>query len=123
MPQEDSTEFPALKKQLGHRMYATIRRYESIDQSRADELTTKVDQSLVPRLSKLPGFAGYHLVEAGDGVMSSISFFETSAQADESTRVASDWVRDEKLEKALPNKPTITGGEVVVQKVRELVKA
>ena len=104
-------------------MYATIRRYESIDQSRADELTTKVDQTLVPRLSKLPGFAGYHLFEAGDGVMSSISFFDTSAQADESTRVASDWVRDEKLEKTLPNKPTITGGEVVVQKVRELVKA
>ena len=122
-PQEDSTEFPALKKQLGHRMYATIRRYESIDQSRAAELTTKVDQSLVPRLSKLSGFAGYHLVEAGDGVMSSISFFETSAQADESTRVVTDWVRDEKLETALPNKPTITGGEVVVQKVRELVKA
>jgi hypothetical protein len=55
--------------------------------------------------------------------MSSISFFDTSEQADESTRIASDWVRDEKLEKALPNKPRITSGEVVVQKVRELVKA
>lgn len=104
-------------------MFATIRRYESIDQSRAGDLTTKVDQSLVPRLSKLPGFAGYHLIEAGDGVMSSISFFDTSAQADESTRVVSEWVRDEKLEKTLPNKPKITVGEVVVQKVPELVKA
>jgi hypothetical protein len=104
-------------------MYATIRRYESIDQSRIGELTTKVDQSLVPRLSKLSGFAGYHLVEAGDGVLSSISFFDTSAQADESTRVVADWVRGEKLEKALPNQPKITVGEVVVQKARELVQA
>jgi len=104
-------------------MYATIRRYESIDQSRIEELTTKAEQTLVPQLSKLPGFAGYHLVEAGDGVVTSISFFETSAQADESTRVATGWVRDEKLEKALPNKPAITGGKVVVQKVRELVQA
>jgi hypothetical protein len=104
-------------------MFATIRRYESIDQSRTDELIKRVDESLLPRLCELPGFAGYHLVDVGDGAMSSISFFDTSAQADESTRVASDWVRDEKLEKALPNKPTITGGDVVAQKVRELAKA
>ena len=76
-------------------MYATIRRYEAIDQTRTSELVKKVDDTLVPRLSKLPGFSGYHLIEAGNGVMSSIGFFDTSAQADESTRVASDWVREE----------------------------
>jgi hypothetical protein len=104
-------------------MYATIRRYEAIDQTRTSELVKKVDETLVPRLSKLPGFSGYHLIEAGNGVMSSIGFFDTSAQADESTRVASDWVREEKLEKALPNPPKITAGEVVVHKTRELVSA
>jgi hypothetical protein len=104
-------------------MYCTIRRYEAIDQSRASELVKKVDDTLVPRLSKLPGFSGYHLVDAGNGVMSSIGFFETSAQADESTRVASNWVREEKLETALPNPPKITSGEVVVHKTRELVTA
>jgi hypothetical protein len=104
-------------------MYVTIRRYEAIDQTRTSELVKKVDETLVPRLSKLPGFSGYHLIEAGDGVMSSIGFFDTSAQADESTRVASDWVREEKLEKAFPNPPKITAGEVVVHKTRELVSA
>jgi hypothetical protein len=104
-------------------MYATIRRYEAIDQTRTSELVKKVDETLVPRLSKLPGFSGYHLIEAGNGVVSSVGFFETSAQADESTRVASDWVRDEKLEKALPNPPKITNGEVLVHKTRELVGA
>jgi hypothetical protein len=64
----------------------------------------------------MSGFSGYYLIEAGDGVMSSINFFETSAQADESTRVAATWVRDEKLEKALPNPPKVTGGEVIVYK-------
>lgn len=104
-------------------MFATIRRYESIDQARSSELAKKVNETLVPRLSKLPGFSGYHLVETGDGVMSSIGFFDTSAQADESTRVASNWVREEKLETALPNPPKITAGEVVVHKTRELVPA
>ena len=104
-------------------MYCTIRRYEAVDQSRASELVKKVDDTLVPRLSKLPGFSGYHLIDAGNSVMTSIGFFETSAQADESARVASDWVREEKLDSALPNAPKITIGEVVVHKTRELVTA
>lgn len=104
-------------------MYATIRRYEAIDQSRTSELVKKVDETLMPRLSKLPGFSGYHLIEAGNGVISTVGFFETSAQADESTRVASNWVREEKLEQALPNAPKITTGEVLVHKTRELVNA
>jgi len=55
--------------------------------------------------------------------MSSIGFFETSAQSDESTRVAATRVRDEKLEMALPNPPKITGGEVVVHETNGLVRA
>ena len=64
-------------------MHATIRRYEGIDQSRTDELVKNVDENLLPRLTKMQGFSGYYLIEAGNGVMSSIGFFETSAQADE----------------------------------------
>jgi hypothetical protein len=104
-------------------MFATIRRYEAIDQARTSELAKKADETLLPSLSELPGFSGYSLIEAGDGVVSSISFFDTSAHADESTRVASNWVREQKLESALPNPPKITSGEVVVHKMSELVQA
>jgi hypothetical protein len=104
-------------------MHATIRRYEGVDESRTDELVKNVDENLLPRLTKMPGFKSYHLIEADNGVMSSIDFFETSEQSDESTRVAATWVRDEKLDKALPNPPKITGGEVIVQKTNGLVRA
>ena len=97
-------------------MHATVKRYEGVDQSRTDELTKKINETLLPRLSKLPGFEGYYLIEAGNGVMSSVGFFDTSANADESTRVAATWVRDEKLETALPNEPKITDGEVILHK-------
>ena len=97
-------------------MHATIRRYEGIDQDRTEELTRKVGESLLPRLSEMPGFKSYHLIEADKGVMSSIDFFDTSVQADESTRVAATWVREEKLEAALPNPPKVTGGDVIVEK-------
>jgi hypothetical protein len=104
-------------------MHATVRRYEGVDKSRTDELTKKIDESLLPRLSKLPGFSGYYLIEADKDVMRSISFFDTSAQADESTRVDAEWVRDEKLETALPNPPKISGGEVIVHKANGFVRA
>ena len=70
-------------------MFATIRRYEAIDNARTDELIKKADETLLPSLSELPGFNGYFLIEAGNGVMSSIGLYDTSAHADESTRVAS----------------------------------
>jgi hypothetical protein len=94
-------------------MHATIRRYDGIDQARADELTRRVEESLVPKLRKLDGFKGYYLIEAGNGVMSSLGLFESAEQADESTKIAASWVRDEKLETALPSPPKITTGPVV----------
>ena len=104
-------------------MFATIRRYDSVENGRIDELVKKADETLVPSLCELPGFNGYFLVEAGNGIMSSIGFYDTAEHADESTRVATEWVRDQKLETALPNAPKVTTGEVVVQKTGELVQA
>ena len=97
-------------------MHATIRRYEGVDQNRTVELTRKVNETLVPQLSKLQGFKGYYLIEAGNGVFSSLGLFESSEQADESTRISDSWVRDEKLETAFPNPPKITSGKVVAHK-------
>ena len=104
-------------------MHATIRRYEAIDKSRTAELVKKAQDSLLPRLSEMPGFSGYYLIEAGNGVFCSVGFFDTEAQAEASTSVASTWVREENLETALPNTPKITSGKVVVHKTRELVTA
>ena len=104
-------------------MYGTIRRYDVTDNTRSSELVDKVKDRLVPKLSELPGFNGYFLIEAGNGIMSSVSFFDTAAHAEESTQVASNWVRDSELQKALPNPPKITFGEVVVHETRELVQA
>jgi hypothetical protein len=104
-------------------MYATVRRYEGVDKARTDELTKKVDESLMPRMSNLPGFGGYFLIEAGEGVMTSINLFETSDQAHESTRVAATWIREENLETAIPNTPKITAGEVVAHKTNGAFKA
>jgi hypothetical protein len=97
-------------------MHATIRRYEGVDQNRTVELTDKVNETLVPKLSKLEGFKGYYMFEDANGVITSLGLFETAAQADESTKLASSWIRDERLENAFPNPPKITSGKVMAHK-------
>ena len=69
-----------------------------------------------PDAERAPGFNSYSLIDAGDGVMTSVSFFDTAAQADESNRIAASWLREQKLEQALPNAPKITSGDLVVHK-------
>ena len=99
-------------------MYATHRRYEGIDQSRIEELTRKVNDGLIPRLSKLPGFEGYFLMEAGEGVVRSTTLFDTSSQAEDSTRIAAEWMKDEKLEQLVPNAPKVTVRKVIAHETK-----
>jgi len=96
-------------------MHATIRRYDGVDQNRITELTGKVNETLVPKLRTLPGFKGYYLIEAGNGVFSSLGLFDTPEQGEESTKVATSWIHDEKFETLMPNAPKITSGRVIAQ--------
>src|SRR6187200_3154455 len=79
-------------------MFATIRRYEGVDQSRVNELVKQTDETLKPSLTELPGFGGSHLIDTGNGVVTSISFFDTPAHADESSKTASTWGSKQKLD-------------------------
>ena len=104
-------------------MHATIRRYDGVDQNRSAELTRKVNETLVPKLEKLSGFEGYFLVDAGNGVFTSLSLFETPEQSMESTKFVATWIRDEKLDTIIPNEPKITSGKIVAHSDRVLVAA
>ena len=104
-------------------MHATIRRYEGVEQNGTVELNKKISESLVPKLSKLPGFAGYYLIEAENGVMSSLGLFENQTQADESGRIAATWIRDERLETTFPNAPKVTSGRVIAHQKSPMVVA
>jgi len=66
-------------------------------------------------LEKLEGFRGYYLVESGNGVVTSVGLFAGPAQSDEATNLAAAWVKEQKLESALPNAPRITSGKVIAQ--------
>ena len=94
-------------------MHAIIRRYEGVDTTRMGEVVDKVNMTLLPQLRELPGFSGYFLIEAGNGIVSSFGLFETSEQADESKALVTKWISDENFNSAIPNPPKITSGKVV----------
>jgi hypothetical protein len=86
------------------------------DLAREDGVLGVLHRVALAAVALLEGFKGYYLIEAGDGVMSSLGLFESAEQARESTTIAASWVRDEKLETAFPNPPKITEGKVVAHK-------
>ena len=94
-------------------MHATIRRYEGVDTTRMGEIVDKLNMTLLPQLRELPGFSGYFLIEAGNGIVSSFGLFETSEQADESKALVTKWISDENFNSVIPNPPKITSGKVV----------
>ena len=96
------------EKELG--MYAAVRRDEGVTDPR--EAGRLVDESFVPLLEHVPGFIAYYWLDAGDGEMASLSVYENQAGADESVRIAHDWVA-ENASTLLPNPPYVIEGDVV----------
>jgi hypothetical protein len=90
-------------------MHATLRRYECVNQARPDELTDKGNNTLTTRLSE-PGRVQRSLPVRGRRRRHAFGQpLQTTAEADESTRLVREWMREQGLEAALPN-PTITSG-------------
>ena len=97
-------------------MWAAVRRYEGITDPA--EAGRRVDESFLPLLEHVSGFIAYYWIDAGDGVMASLSVFEDQAGADESVRLAHDWVRDNAAA-LMPNPPQVTEGHVVATDTKE----
>jgi heme-degrading monooxygenase HmoA len=88
-------------------MYTVIRRYEGVRD--ADEVVRRATSEFGPILAEREGFQGYYVLDAGDGVVASISVFETQQAAEDSTLAASSWVA-ERLAELIPNPPQVTAG-------------
>lgn len=95
-------------------MYASIRKYNTRP-GVAAELAQRVNQGFVPIIHKAPGFVAYFAVDAGNDVVTSVSVFQDQAGADESNRMAADWVR-QNIASFFAGPPEIMAGEVMVYK-------
>jgi Antibiotic biosynthesis monooxygenase len=96
-------------------MFAAIRRYHT-DPEAIEEVARKVNEGFVPVISDMPGFVVYIALNAGQGEYGTVSVFEDQASAEESNRVAEQWV-EENLGGLLPP-PEFAAGEVVAYKAK-----
>ena len=74
-------------------MYAAIRRLR-VQPGVFDEVVERDESGLVPLLRSAPGFVEFDLLQVAEDVGVSITIFETQEQAEEATRRAADWVRE-----------------------------
>ncbi len=98
-------------------MYAAIRRYHT-DPDSVDEVARRVNGEFVDMISDMPGFVAYFALSPGQGEFGTVSVFEDQASAEESNRVAEDWV-NENLGELLPTPPDFAAGEVVAYKAKQ----
>jgi hypothetical protein len=90
-------------------MYAVIRRYK-FDPKSSEEINRQVNEGFVPLIRKTPGFRAYYWLDSGEGEGASLSVFDSQAGADESVRIAADFIQKNLI--SLLGKPEITKGEV-----------
>jgi hypothetical protein len=91
-------------------MHAAIRIYQ-VDPGSVDELRRGVNESLLPIIKDVYGFQAYYALDVGGGRLASVSVFEDRAGAEESTRMAADWIR-QNMASLVPNPPEVLEGEV-----------
>ena len=91
-------------------MYATVRNYAG-NSELADALVE--NESEVKRLiTGIDGFRAYYLIRTDDGA-ASVSVYDDKAGADESTRVAGEWLR-ENVPDVAGSPPQVSSGEVII---------
>jgi hypothetical protein len=85
-------------------MYVSVRHYTTTS---AEEVIRKANESFRPIISALSGFHAYYVFDSGNGTATSVSVFDTQAQAEESNRKAAEWVK-----KTIPT--LITGAPQII---------
>jgi hypothetical protein len=103
------------------RAYVTIRQYQFAPGHTMADLAPLIENGFMPIMAQVPGFLDYSLVETSDGVVS-ISVFADQAGAEESTRRAADFVR-QNLTGFYLGPPTVTTGSIWIHEDAETMSA
>jgi hypothetical protein len=105
----------------GGRAFLTIRQYQFAPGRTMAELAPVIESGFMPLMGQVPGFLDYYLVETSDGVVS-ISVFADQAGAEESTRRAADFVKQNLTDFYL-GPPAVTPGSIWLHGTGETMSA
>ena len=98
-------------------MYATIRRYTpkgTLDPKALEDFKHRIEDNFLPVAREIRGFHAYYVVNVGKEIVS-ISVFEDKTGANESTRRAAEFVKDDPIKDQMGT-PQVLEGELLVSK-------
>jgi excisionase family DNA binding protein len=73
-------------------VYAAIRRYR-VDSDLCSEVVKLILERFVPLIKESQGLMAYYVLEAEDGVLATITICEDKEKVEESSRVATEWLK------------------------------
>jgi hypothetical protein len=91
-------------------MYAAIRRY--VDHTELADQLAPHESAIRDLISGIDGFHAYYLVRASESTVS-VSIFDDERGAEESTRVAAEWIRSN-LPDLSVEPPKVSVGEILI---------
>ena len=92
-------------------MHASVRRYRATD---VDGFVERTRAEFVDRVNTIDGFAGYYMIDGGDGTVTSITICETEKAVKRADVCAQHWVI-ERASHLVEGAPEVTAGEVRVR--------
>jgi hypothetical protein len=100
-------------------MYASVRKYRC-DPDQMSELMHRVDETFAPRVESLPGFIAYQVIDAGDGILYSVTCCSDEAAVEETIEQATTFVREDLADYEIERLEVATG-EIMVSRARDEV--
>lgn len=98
-------------------MYSVVRLYKMKSAKDIDKVVDATRGGFLPIVTNAPGFVAYTMAMSANGELVTIGMFADRAGAEESTRLAADWVRDN-VAWSVEGPPKIAEGEVRIQERR-----
>jgi hypothetical protein len=101
-------------------MFASVRRYR-LEGGSIDDLLHLVDTDFAESVQELDGFVEYQLLECGNGEIVTITTFTDRGSAEESMRLAANWIRDTLAERFDLTRLESFVGEVAISRAQPAV--
>jgi hypothetical protein len=101
-------------------MHGVLRHY-TVDPKNVNEIVRRVTAEGLTFLKAIPGFVSWGLMDTGHGHMVTYSAYEAKTGAEESTKKAAAWIK-ENIASLVPSPPRVIEGEIRLREVKESAK-
>lgn len=91
-------------------MFAVIRRY-NVHEGQTRRMLQRVNAEFAPLMSRIRGFVAYYAIDGGDNTVATVSVFTDRTGAEDSNRVAAEWVA-QNIARMVRTAPVIVMGDV-----------